>query len=589
VTSPAAPLAGDPEHGPGSVNARPHDGGRAWTIAFLAAAVATVGLLLWLGRQTTFWADGWKFIEERIAWDAAAFLAPHWEHPVPLTALVWKVLFETVGIGSITPYLAAVAIAHVLVAGAVFRIVRRSAGPAAAFAAGVLLLLLGTGGEALLIALSLNLVGACAAGAWALALFLEEPGRGRRAAIAVLLLVAVGFSGAGLFFVAAIGATALVLPGRWREILLTVPAVAAYVLWQLTWGTGGLTSRATGVLDELRAYLEAGIGHAVGAVVGLGDAIGLVLAVLLVVATGWHLLGRRPVMAGAVAGAVGLVAVFVVTGLARATASAAGGESPAEASRYVYLAAPFILVAGGAWLSRRPPVSLRDARSVLPLVVVLAIALAGNARQLVGWRDLVNGFGDEARAAIAILTQYGGSPALPGDRRAVPPEGSYLDLLPAPDRLREIVERYGDPSAGQAVPADVTERVLLGYVGAGFQVTPMDALPQGVTAPAVVGDTTGTGIDADGCLAVGAGSGPSPVTVTAPGGSRLIVDAAAPLGIDAAVSADGTSSEPLVRSLEPRPAAPVALTLPDLDAAWPWTIELTPGSAGGYRICVSAG
>jgi hypothetical protein len=77
--------------------------------------------------------------------------------------------------------------------------------------------------------------------------------------------------------------------------------------------------------------------------------------------------------------------------------------------------------------------------------------------------------------------------------------------------------------------------------------------------------------------------------VTAPGGSRLIVDAAAPLGIDAAVSADGTSSEPLVRSLEPRPAAPVALTLPDLDAAWPWTIELTPGSAGGYRICVSAG
>jgi hypothetical protein len=589
VTSPAAPLAGDPEHGPGSVDARPHGGGRAWTIAFLAAAVATVGLLLWLGRQTTFWADGWKFIEERTQWDAAAFLAPHWEHPVPLTALVWKVLFETVGIGSITPYLAAVALAHVLVAGAVFHIVRRSAGPAAAFAAGVLLLLLGTGGEALLIALSLNLVGACAAGAWALALFLEEPGRGRRVAIAALLLVAVGFSGAGLFFVAAIGATALVLPGRWREILLTVPAVAAYVLWQLTWGTGGLTSRATGVLDELRAYLEAGVGHAVGAVVGLGDAIGLVLAVLLVVATGWHLLGRRPMMAGAVAGTVGLVAVFVVTGLARATASAAGGESPAEASRYVYLAAPFILVAGGAWLSRRPPVSLRDARSALPLLAVLAIALAGNARQLVGWRDLVNGFGDEARAAIAILTQYGGSPAFPGDRRAVPPEGSYLDLLPAPDRLRAIVDRYGDPSAGADIPPVTMERVLLGYVGASFQAATLDAVPPGVTAPAVVGDAAGTSVGPDGCLAVGSGSGPSPLIVTAPGGSRLIVATDVPVGIDASLSADGTFSSPEVRAVQPGPGAPVALLLPDVDADRPWSVQLSPAAAGGYRVCLAEG
>lgn len=586
MTTPALPTAGVQDGDPVTPGTTEPSGGRGWTIAFLLAAFATVVALPWLGRSTTFFADAWKFIDERLGWDVAAFLAPHWEHPVPLTALAWKILFETVGLASITPYLLLVSVAHALLAGAVFRIVRRSAGPATAFGAALLLLLLGTGGEALLVANSFNQVAASAAGAWALAVFLEAPGRRGRVAVALLLLLAIGFSGSGLFYLAAIAATALVLPGRAREALLVLPAGIAYVAWQMAWGSGSLASRASGALDALRSYLEAGIGHAVGALVGLGDAIGLVLAVLLVLATAWHLLGRRPVLGGAVAGTVGLVSVFLVTGLARTEALTPGGDSPAEASRYVYLAAPFILVAGGAWLSRRPRITLRDARSALPLVAVLAVAIAGNAWQLIGWRDQVDGFSTEARAAITVLARYGGSPALPADRPATPPAGSFLAQLPAPERLRAILDRYGDPAAGVAVPPAEIERVLMGYMDPLVVPATLASVPALTAAPRVI-DGAGGATVVDGCVAVPGTGQPSPVVLAAPGGSTLVLAGDAPITLTASLSADGSFAAPVSRSLALGSGAVAALPLPDLATDRPWQIRVVAATPGPWRACLA--
>lgn len=569
-----------------------------WSVAFGAAALGTALLLLALGRHATLWADAWVFVAARQAWDAAAFLSPHWEHPVLGVALVWKPLFATVGLSSFLPYLLPVAVAHVITAAAVYRMVRRSAGDAFGFAAALSLLLLGSAGEVLLHALPLNLVGSAAAGAWALALFLEAPGRRGQAAIAVLLLVSIAFSGAALFFVAAIGAALLLLPGRRRELLLLVPTVVAYLAWQVAWGTDRIGGEGS-LLDQGRLipeYVRAGVAHAVGAVTGMDDEVGLVLAVLLVAATLWHTLGSRPLLLGAIAGLAGLVAQYAITGVARAHLVEADGRSQAEASRYVYTAAVFLLVAGGAWLGRRPPLALTSARQVVPVVAAVGFAVAANVTQLLWWDRYVDERAHEVRAAIGILEQHRGSPALPGDQRLRLPADSALYGLPSPDRLAAILADIGSPldpdpfvPGRPAVPPAIQERVLLDLVDGSFVVGPGDGLPA-AAAPPEVRVTTDVAVTQDGACLLVAPSGPAPaVVVAASGGTHLLLGADPGGTAVATLSRDGTFGDRAVRSVPLSAASSTAVTLPDLDAAWPWLVHVALPAAGTTRLCAAPG
>jgi hypothetical protein len=559
---------------------------------------ATVVGIAWLARDVTFWADAWVFIEARQDWDAAAFLGPHWEHPVLVQAVLWKTLMSTVGLSSHLPYLALNLVAHVLTAAALYRIVRRPAGDAVGFAAALLLLVLGSAGEVLAHSMSLNLVASAAAGVWALALFLEGPGRRGQVAVAVLLLVAALASGAGLIFAGVIGATLLLAPGRRRELWTVVPAGLFYVVYQLIWGSSTVGDGSLLELARLLpGYVQVGVAHAVGVITVLGPEVGLVLAVLLAVATGWHVLGRQPLMIGAVAGVIGLVLVYAVTGLARADRVEPGDRSPAESSRYVYFAAIFLLTAGGTWLSRRAPLPLRSARHVLPFVVLVGIAVVGNGIALVQWARMSSERSQEIRAAIAIIEEHAGSPALPLDRRLHGRAPDHLATLPTPVRLAAILDSVGSPLdpdplglARTDPPPEAREVALLHLVGADFQVRPTDPAdppPTGASPAAVREALDATVSTTGGCLTI-APTGPVPTVIVAvPGDGSLRLTPSVTGPLRAALSRDGTFPDLVGRSAELAAGRPVAIGVPDLDADWPWLVRLELPAGGPSEVCLT--
>lgn len=571
----------------------------AWDWAFLAVCTLAFVGLAFLGRQTTFWLDDWVILAGpgREGWTADALMRPHNDHWQLTQMLVWKVLQSTVGLRSHLPYLLATLLLHIATALAVYGLARRQAGPFIAFAAGLLFLLLGTGGEVFFFAAAFNLVAATAFGSWALFLYLSaEPlaraGRRRAILVAALLVAAVMSGGPGLFYLPVIAVIALLAPGRRRDLWLVLPAALVFTAWELAYGSGSsiaghLTDAS--VLRALGDYVRSGMAHAVGAVTGLDDAIGLVMAVVLLGATAWHLLGRRPLLVGAVAGAVGLLSAYVVTGLARSNL----GAEQAAAARYVYTVAPFFLLMASAWLGTLAPIDARRPRVALTVSVFLAVALVANLTQLRWWQQNFVDRAVETRATIALLLRYGGSPALPADRAPIPSTDLQVEHLPSPDGLRELVARYGspldDPFSGIAsVTPEIEERALLKLVDPAFLVTEAAELPAGTSSPEFLDQADVTLVPDGSCVRVTpAGPGPA-VTARVPSGGLVHVrtDAGGTLGVQLSRSGDFAVAD--VRTIDLPAGGIAAVSSPDLADDTVWRVGLVLPAEGESVICLTA-
>jgi hypothetical protein len=182
-------------------------------VAVLGLAVALLiglPLLLWLGRGMTFFSDEWAFIESRSLGDPSTWLPPHNEHWATLPILVYRLLVETIGIGSYVPYLAVVIALHGLVVALVFVIVFRQSGPLVALGAAIVLVLFGSGFENLYWGFQIGFVGATAAGLAAF-LALDEGDARRRGPLLLAALLTVGLAtqGVALAFLVAIGVEAV--------------------------------------------------------------------------------------------------------------------------------------------------------------------------------------------------------------------------------------------------------------------------------------------------------------------------------------------------------------------------------------------
>ncbi|MFV2064624.1 MAG: hypothetical protein ACC726_14110 [Chloroflexota bacterium] len=433
-----------------------------WGIAFIVASVVAFVALLYLGRSVTFYHDDWTFIDTRLGWSIDTFMRPHNEHWVLVPALLWKSLLATVGFQSYLPYLAINFAAHVATAAAIYWGVRRIAGPAAGLVLGVLMLSLGSGAELFFHAAGANLVMATAAGAWALMITIATD-RPRPLLVAVLLLVGVASGGPGLFFVAAVAVYLLFVPGRWRQGWVVMPALGSYVVWLTVYGrenTEVAWKPTLGALVELWDFVRVGATGAVAGVTALGSEIGMIVLAILVLATGWQLLGRGPYLYAALAALAGLAAQNIVTGLVRV------GEagSPPDAPRYVYTGAVFVMVALAAWYGSRPRMRPINA---LPLLAIAAWAIVFNLFQVRWWADdWYTVRSQETRAAIEVALEYGGTELLPGDQRPLHPSDPFLRALPSADRLREIIDTLpGTPlddawqPGSYAVPAEIRERI----------------------------------------------------------------------------------------------------------------------------------
>ena len=258
----------------------------------------------------------------------------------------------------------------------------------------------------------------------------------------------------------------------------------AFVAWRFAYGGGASSAVALGDVSTLRAlgdYVRTGVAHAVGAVTGLEDQVGLVLAVAL--------LGDRLAPPGAPSaphrgggGCTGLVTAYAVTGLARAQL----GTEQATAARYVYTAAPFLLLMACAWLGTLAPLEARRLRVTLTVSVVLAVALVGqpDGDPVVAAVLPRAGTGDQGRGRPSSSGMAVRQPSLPTSRSPAGPT-SRTEGLPPPGRPAELLDRYGSPlddplSGDTSSPPAMEERALLWLVDPAFRVAPADGLPDGL-------------------------------------------------------------------------------------------------------------
>lgn len=540
------------------------------TVAFVAAMAA--------GYGQTFYRDDWEFITSRGGWNLDVFMRPHNGHWSAGALLIFKPLLATVGLHSYVPYQVALLVLHVVVAAALFTLVRREAGAYVAIAAGLVFLFLGSGGENLVWPAEIGWNLAAAAGAWALVLA-WQPGPIRRPiVVAALLVLAVASSGVGLSFVAVVLIVMLLSGSRRRQLWVVVPAIVAYLAWFVLDGRAIVTSGAFGLanLQNVPEYVAAGVGNALGRTTGWGDVPGMMFAVVLAVATLWRLLGPRPVLVGAVVGIVGVLTQFVVTGIARAGL----GTEQAASAHYVYVAAFFLLLALGSWLSLLH-IDGRRRRPLAVLGVLTAVALAANLVALVYTSTTFTEATLRSRATVTVLTRFGGSPAVPIDRRIHP--------IPGPAKLNQVFAQYGsllsDALAPAPAPSDaLLDAALFEAVQPDLEITTAD-VPAGTEPPLLTQADDAAAIVQEGCLLI-TPSGEAPtISGQVDGGRSLYLES----------SVSGTARLLLSYFTAPSPAtalevplaagSAVVVAMPDLATNNPWNFRFDPPAAGTARIC----
>ncbi len=447
----------------------------------LLALVAGV-LLLALGQGLTFFADEWAVIEGR-SLDFGSFIRPFNEHWLGLTIVTYRLMFGAFGLGSYAPYLVLLIVLHLVVAAEVFVLVRRSAGPVAGLAAGVVILFFGSGFENLFWAMQIGFVGAAALGFGAM-LALDRGStngapvsRGGAGLATVLLVLAVMTSGLGLVMVAAVGLELLADRRRRRFIAVAVVPALIYVAWYLALGRAGVaTARDPFTLEafsEVPAFVIQGAGAAAGAISGLGPVVGMGLIALVVLAAGWRLVrggGLSPRTVGCLGG---IVVLYLLTGLVRAQLVA----DAALYTRYTYLAGPLLLVALGALVG--PDVDrLRAApRTRLAFIAIgsslLVLAVAWNLQLLVAGRALFLERAERTRALVTV--------ALAPLPAGVEPDRTLI-LVPSPASLEQLVVAHGSPLADPFVVGGVprvSEAALTDALRrAAERKGPIGALPQ---------------------------------------------------------------------------------------------------------------
>jgi hypothetical protein len=263
--------------------------------------------------------------------------------------LLWKVLFNTVGLRSHIPYEAALLVAHVGAVFLLFGLIRRRSGDAPAFGAALLLLVLGSGADNIVWAASVGFVGAVAFGLLAMLLIEGDPPlRSRIAPVSLALLCSLMCSSAGLAFLVAVGAQVLVDRRRRRFLLALIVPTAAFVLWFLAFDTGrpgygGIQGDflqgvlGWGYIASLLGFVVTGLAASAAGVAGAVGIVGVAVALAIGVLVAWDLSKKVEPWQ------VGLIAAIVFFFTLVATGRVQYGTSLATQTRYVYVGVVLLL------------------------------------------------------------------------------------------------------------------------------------------------------------------------------------------------------------------------------------------------------
>ena len=414
---------------------------------FAVLAVTAFVVIIWLGLGMTFFADEWAWIEGRSLGDPATWWQPHNEHWTTLSILLYRVLVETVGIGSYVPYLALAVGLHIMVCVLVYVLLERSSGPLVALIGGTIVLFFGSGFEDLYWAFQMDYNLAMALGLGALVVT-DGPANWRRAGVAAgLLLAALMSSAFGIVMSVAVGAE-WVMVQRWRRFvpILFIPA-AAFLAWFVLVGRAGLDTFGVpltleSAYDVPRSIMR-GLANGFGAITGLPSLGFVVLVGFLVAATLAASRGRLAPRAFTLV--LALIVQYALTGFARGEVYT-GILDYTDYTRYTYVSGILALVIVGTIVGKvvLPEAGRRRLGTLAVLGSWAAVGLVTNIGLLVEGREIFLQKADMTRALVTV--------ALAADRPAGVDLDRSLVLVPAPRSLDRIAAAYGDPRTDGLVP-----------------------------------------------------------------------------------------------------------------------------------------
>src|SRR4029450_10931564 len=217
----------------------------------IALVVVALVVLVWLGRDMTFYHDEFAFLLLRDL-SINGLFAPHNEPLSATLLLLYRVLDGPVGTSTYWPYLGVTFALHVVVAAIVYAVVRREAGSGRALGAMAVMLLLGSGGDDILWAFQSGTIGATAAGMAALVIAPRRP-----AVAPVRLTIGLATSGAALAFL--VGTALHLLLTRPRALVWLALPVGLYLSWYVTFGATRMVALRSPSLDGVPEYVLAGL------------------------------------------------------------------------------------------------------------------------------------------------------------------------------------------------------------------------------------------------------------------------------------------------------------------------------------------
>jgi hypothetical protein len=556
----------------------------------IVLAVLAVVALLVLERGETLKDDELGYAVRISPLGDGFFVPPMGKYLIPLPLLVYRGLFETLGLGSYLPYeLAGIGLV-VLCAVLFFLLAKRRIGPLA-LAPTAILLFFGAASEVTVTG-TLRLPELISVGAGLGMMLALERRNLTGDFIGALLLAASLFSHpTGVAFAAAAGVIILLRPGseRWRSLwVLLAPACA----WAVVWLSVRPPNSGHAPLHEVPGFVLQSLVAVSSAITGATwlvhsipsrNPVGWALASVFVAGSGAVLWTRRrrrqPPPPTFWAALVALVVLWAVTALAP------GGSRSAEASRYMYAGGVIMLLA---------LVELADGLR-LPSWAALAVTMAAAASLVLNVAQLRNdaatwrSWSDYIRAeetSLELAGRHGDLSLIPEDPSASPPIGDHRMILGALSYI-VISSLWGSPAYTPGElrhrppnvrwAADVVLARALGVQLRRAGASPRAASPPPSTRAVVHGRVTARG----NCVRL------------RPVGARLTADLALPrTGLWISDTAPGNSLS--LHRFAPFPGYPLSpipkghaalLRIPPDSASMPWRLAVS--ARRPMRICTA--
>lgn len=310
-------------------------------VVLVAIPVVLLACIIFvLKHDTPIWGDGALVIRDRLPPTLRTLFKPFHEHLNAVPIALWAIMPTTAA------KLAALLIAHVILATATTAVLIARLGRTVGVALGLPLGLLGTAHFDLLmpwqILFSLALI-------FALVATLASLPRQRTWTLRILVVgsvaVATGTSNIGLFLVLALGIW-FVLERRWTQLWELAPTLALWLIWYLRFGRTGIRDDGLHPTIAMVPYAIAAVSSGVGSVAGVGWIGGLVIVGAIIV---YVVRQRIAVPVPMIAFSVALFAMFAALSMFRG-----GVPSSGLTSRYVYITGFFIAIGLAAAAPRLP-------------------------------------------------------------------------------------------------------------------------------------------------------------------------------------------------------------------------------------------